>query len=166
MQETTSSRNRRSKSPELNTIQSQQAKVIQIKGNIHNTQIPLAHCVSSTSTKYTKVQSAIGRKHPHAQIKPINHLKLPIGSVITNLDPEHQKFLFTLVTKNTPHDTASYYTLSLALETLKTTLQYYNFFALVLPKVGKCLDYLRERTVIRLNFDKFQNTPITICYRN
>ena len=167
MQETTSSRNRRSKSPELNKLQSKrQATVIQIKGNIHNIQTPLAHCVSSTNAKYNKLQSVIRRKHPYAQIKPINHLKLPIGSVLTNFDPEHHKFFFTLVTKNSPHDTASYYALSLALETLKTTMQYYNIFELVLPKVGKGLDCLRERTVIRLIFDKFKNTPITIYYQN
>ena len=69
---------------------------------------------------------------------------MPIGSVITNFDAEHQKFFFPLVTKNIPHDTTNYYALSLALETLKTTMQYYSIFELVLPKVGKGLDYLRE----------------------
>ena len=166
-QETNSSRNRRSRSPEINALRTKvKAKIIKFKGNIHNMRTALAHCVPSNSTHYTKLNSQLARNHPYAGFEPINHLNLPIGSVITNFDPENHKFFFTLVTKNCLHDTASYYALSLALATLKTTLEHYNIKELVLPKVGKGLDYLRERTALRLIFDKFQNTPITIYYQN
>ena len=151
----------------INTVNSKtKAKFIQFKGNIHNMRKALAHCIPSNSTLYTKLNYHLARNHPYAGFGPINHLNLPIGSVLTNFDPESHKFFSALVTKNCPHDTASYNALSLALTTLKTTLERYNIKELVLPKVGKVLDYLRERIALRLIFDKFQNTPITIYYQN
>ena len=96
----------------------------------------IAHCVSSDFAMGKRLASTIACCYPELQeLRKLPLNNFPPGPLVTYIDQQHQRFIYTLVTKRRFFHAPTYATLELSLQALKQHLQRHNIQKLI-PKLG------------------------------
>ena len=88
----------------------------------------IAHCVSSDFAMSKGLASTIAYRYPELQELrklPINNF--PPGSLVTYFDQQHERFIYTLVTKRRFFQKPTYEALKLSLHALKRHLKRHRY---------------------------------------